>query len=402
MLTFFPIIWLRNLKVRRVIKTGAFRGVPTTEEDKANHLKRFRRGTVVLRVLLSVPIVLFCLTILVSLERTPLTGRCGFRLTDSHLDHVYSQIKRLSRWRMILLSSEEEDEIALQLAGPGWFKYVGEILAKEGSSKIIPSNDWRYEWVRDTLRKLESGIPVLTREPELCPNWTESGSDCKPLPPPAQYPLRSRPRASESLHHFCSKLTKNPQGSAISNDTPPGPPYSLIVVDKPELSNAFSYGFGPDGGSGIVVYSGFLDDIFAKMPPQYGPPLPKQTFLSNLFGGIFSSSPSRPPHPIPTEEQTTELAILLAHEMAHLILSHHLESLSSVTVIVPGTLSIAADIVRVLIFPITMLFGPFVNDAVAQLGKVGSLELAKISEYCTSTRQEIEADVVSARQVSFL
>ena len=45
-----------------------------------------------------------------------------------------------------------------------------------------------------------------------------------------------------------------------------------------------------------------------------------------------------------------------------------------------------------------MFFGPFVNDAVAQLGKVGSLELAKISEHCAS-RQEIEADVVSARQV---
>lgn len=293
---------------------------------------------------------------------------------------------------MILLSSEEEDEIASQLAGPGWFKYVGEILAREGSTKIIPSNDWRYKWVRDTLRKLETGIPVLASEPDLS---TEGGSDHRPQPPPAQYPLRPRPRASEYLHLYCSKLCNDP----VTPIATPGPPYSLIVVDKPELSNAFSYGFGPDGGSGIVVYSGFLDDIFAKMPPQYGTSPQKQTFLSKFFGGIFSSSPSQPPHPIPTEEQTAELAILLAHEMAHLILCHHLESLSSVTVIVPGTLSIASDVIRVLIFPFTMLFGPFVNDAVAQLGKVGSLELAKISEHCTSTKQEIEADVVSARQV---
>ena len=296
---------------------------------------------------------------------------------------------------MILLSSEEEDEIASQLAGPGWFKCVGEILAREGSPNIISSNDWRYKWVRDTLRKLETGIPVLASEPELSP---EGGSDYRPQPPPAQYPLRPRPRASEYLHHYCSKLCNGPV-----NATTPGPPYSLVVVDKPELSNAFSYGFGPDGGSGIVVYSGFLDDIFAKIPPQYGTSPPqKQSFLSKFFGGIFSNSPSTPPHPIPTEEQTAELAILLAHEMAHLILSHHLESLSSVTVIVPGTLSIASDVIRVLIFPFTMLFGPFVNDAVAQLGKVGSLELAKISEHCTSTKQEIEADVVSARQVLFL
>lgn len=295
---------------------------------------------------------------------------------------------------MILLSSEEEDEIASQLAGPGWFKYVGEILAREGSSKIIPSNDWRYEWVRDTLRKLETSIPVLASEPELT---IEGGSNNRPQPPPAQYPLRPRPRVSEYLHHYCSKLCNDP---VTPNPAPPGPPYSLLVVDKPELSNAFSYGFGPDGGSGIVVYSGFIDDIFAKMPPQYGTAPPqKRSFLSKLFGGIFSSSPSPPPHPIPTEEQTAELAILLAHEMAHLILCHHLESLSSVTVIVPGTLSIASDVIRVLIFPFTMLFGPFVNDAVAQLGKVGSLELAKISEHCTSAKQEIEADVVSARQV---
>jgi hypothetical protein len=301
---------------------------------------------------------------------------------------------------MILLSSEEEDEIASQLAGPGWFKYVYEILAREGSPRIIPSNDWRYEWVRSTLRKLETSIPVLASEPELCP---EGGSNRRPQPPPAQYPLRPRPRASESLHHYCSKLC-NPVTPKfkLPNPTTPGPPYSLVVVDKPEFSNAFSYGFGPDGGSGIVVYSGFLDDIFAKMPPQYGTsPSQKQSFLSKFFGGIFSSSPSRPPHPIPTEEQTAELAILLAHEMAHLILSHHLESLSSVTVIVPGTLSIASDFLRVLIFPLTMFFGPFVNDAVAQLGKVGSLELAKISEHCTSTKQEIEADVVSARQVLY-
>ena len=299
---------------------------------------------------------------------------------------------------MILLSSEEEDEIASQLAGPGWFKYVGEILAKEGSLKIIPSNDWRYEWVRDTLRKLESGIPVLAGEPELSPDWIEGS---KPLPPPARYPLRPRPRASEYLHHYCSKLTKDSQSLQIP---PPGPPYSLVVVDKPELSNAFSYGFGPDGGSGIVVYSGFLDDILAKKPAQQPITTPsKQSFLSKFVGGIFSNPSSHHlPHPIPTEEQTAELAILLAHEMAHLILSHHLESLSSVTVIVPGTLSIASDVLRVLIFPITMLFGPFVNDAVAQLGKVGSLELAKISEHCTSTKQEIEADVVSARQVLFV
>ena len=60
-------------------------------------------------------------------------------------------------------------------------------------------------------------------------------------------------------------------------------------------------------------------------------------------------------------------------------------------------MSIVSDTIRALLFPITMIFGPFVNDAVAQLGKVGSMELSKNAEYCTSTRQEMEADIVSAR-----
>jgi hypothetical protein len=63
-------------------------------------------------------------------------------------------------------------------------------------------------------------------------------------------------------------------------------------------------------------------------------------------------------------------------------------------------LSLVSDFIRAFVFPITMLFGPFVNDAFADLGKAGSGELSKLGEYCTSTKQEIEADVISARWVS--
>lgn len=302
---------------------------------------------------------------------------------------------------MILLSPEEEDEIANKLAGPGWYNSVAEILKEHGSPRALPPSDWRYQWVLETLRNLESSLPVLSREPELCPNWMEGGENAKPLPPPAKYPLRARPRASEYLHWFCKNMSKTDGDVLPPVGSIPGVPYSLVVVDKPECSNAFSYGFGPDGGSGIVVYTGFLDEILSRhgSESETHQPTPPKSFWSSLFGGIFSSASPAPSRPVPTSEQTAELAILLAHEMAHLILSHHLESLSSVNVIVPGTLSIASDILRVLIFPFTMLFGPFVNDAVAQLGKVGSGELLKISEYCSSTKQEIEADIVSARFV---
>lgn len=233
-------------------------------------------------------------------------------------------------------------------------------------------------------------------ERSLDPIWLERGPDDKPLPPPADFPLRPRPRGSEYLRWFCERAADR-----YMNPTPhtiPGPPYSLVVVDNPDASNAFSYGFGPDGGGGVVVYSGFLDDVLShscEATPKSA--APKQTsWLSYLLGGFSLSTPP-PSHPVPTPEQTSELAILLAHELAHLVLSHHLETLSSVTIMVPGVLSILSDTIRALLFPITMIFGPFVNDAVAQMGKVGSGEISKIGDYCTSVHQEIEADVVSAR-----
>jgi hypothetical protein len=309
---------------------------------------------------------------------------------------------------MILLSPEEEDDIAIQLAGSGWYRAVGEIISKHGAPKIVPPSDWRYAWVRDTLRSLEAVIPKLGDERSLAPVWLQRGDDDVPLPPPAEYPLRPRPRAAEYVRQLMHSNWSAP------SHVIPGPPYSLIVVDDPDARNAFSYGFGPDGAGGIVVFSGFIDDILSKKnaAPADKPDgargsggsgaLGAATSLwSRLFGGLFAVAPTPPvQHHHPTPEQTADLAILLAHELSHLVLSHHLETLSSMTIFVPGVLSLLSDFIRALVFPVTMLLGPFVNDAVADLGKAGSGELSKLGEYCTSMKQEIEADVVSARSVS--
>jgi len=37
-----------------------------------------------------------------------------------------------------------------------------------------------------------------------------------------------------------------------------------MVVEDPDARNAFSYGFGPDGVGGIVIFSGFIDDFLSK------------------------------------------------------------------------------------------------------------------------------------------
>ncbi|KAF9003970.1 hypothetical protein BDQ17DRAFT_1241618 [Cyathus striatus] len=365
-LTFMPMVLFKNHKVQRKLKHAAYHGVPHSAETIKTSLKRIRIGKTVMSLIILVPCVLFWATIIASLERTPLTGR----------------------WRMILLSPEEEDDIANQLAGPGWYSAVGDILEEDGPPTFIPPTDWRYQWVASTMRKLEASIHVLAQEPET--EWVEKNADGRPMPPPTEYPLRPRPRASEYLRWFCESLCQ--KEVQLNNHHIPGPPYSLLLVDRPDASNAFSYGFGANGAGGIVVYSGFLDDIFAKMPPVYQTPELKPWWQRLLFG-----STPEPFHPAPTPEQTSELAILLAHELSHLVLCHHLESLTSSSIIIPGTLSLVSDIFRVLIFPFTMFFGPFVNDAVAQMGKVGSGELIRIGEYCTGVKQEVEADVVSAR-----
>ncbi|KAJ3936330.1 MAG: hypothetical protein NXY57DRAFT_886137 [Lentinula lateritia] len=366
-LTFVPVILLKNHKSRMHLRFADIHGIPGAEDKKLKLLQRIRKRTIFFQVLLAIPAVLFWLVIIASMERTPLTGR----------------------WRLIILSPEEEDDLAANLAGQGWYNAVGDILAQDGPPRFIPYNDWRYRWVQDTLRRLEATVPILMKEIDRCPEWLESD---RPMPPPAEYPLTPRPRASEYLRSFCEKMCDRevpPVAHSI-----PGPPYNLLLVERPDALNAFSYGFGPDGGGGIVVYSGFINDILARIPMDTTTPSPPQpqSWWSSFLGG-----PPPPRQFVPTEKHTSELAILLAHELAHLLLSHHLETLSSATVIIPGTLSIFADVIRVLIFPVTMFFGPFVNDAVAQLGRMGSGELTKVGEYCTSLKQEHEADVVSAR-----
>lgn len=366
LMTFLPFIFIKNARSSRKMKSA---DASTPEEKKVEMSNQIRRLRFALYGLPLVSISLLCATIIASLERTPLTGR----------------------WRVIVISPEEEEEISKQLAGEGWRNAVTEILARDGPPRIIPESDWRYQWVNKTLKRLEASIPALANVSN------EFQPDKFPLPPPTEHPLRPRRRASEYLHVFCDLISDETKSSSAVARAISGSPYSLLVVDKPGAPNAFSYGFGPDGAGGIVVYSGFLDDVLSRDRSTMQPISPvKDTWLNRLFGALFSQ-PHPGPHSIPTPEQTSELAILLAHELSHLVLSHHLESLSSTTIIIPGAISILTDIVRVIFFPVTMLFGPFVNDALAQLGRVSSSELERIGKACNTMTQEIEADIVSTR-----
>ncbi|CAE6504532.1 unnamed protein product [Rhizoctonia solani] len=394
-MSLLPVIFLKLKFASRFL-----RKVPVDHPHYAQKREKILRVQwklwVAMGVLVVVPLTLFVSAILASLERTPLTGRV----------------------RLIMLSAEEEEEIARELKGAGWYTSVAQILVNASPSgtmpRVIPPDDWRWNWVEQTLRQLERAIPKLQEHSDNpvawyaawikvhpgethalgieAPEWKTS----HPIPPPPQHPLVPRPRVAQLLHEIPVSPTTEGHHHGHSHHHSPhaqlGPPYSLLLVDLPE-SNALSYGFGGDGGGGIVVYSGFLDEVLGPLTPQ-----PKPESNKSWLGSLFSTTDTTAPAiPQPTPEQTKKLATLLAHELSHLLLSHHLETLSSGTIFLPSVIGIISDVVRVLLFPITMVMGPFVNDAVANFTKVGLDDIARSGSTCQSRELEFEADMVSAR-----
>lgn len=306
------------------------------------------------------------------------------------------------------MSPQEEDEVAKQLQGTGWYNAVADILlsSSEGKMpKVIPITDWRYQWVDETLRTLEGFLPIFRDEQAYSDALAQRPF---PTPPPSRFPLVPRPRMSQLLHCFLSEASINAAVGTPhkeSSDAPHslmGPPYNLLLVDKPDTSNGFSYGFGGNGGAGIVVFSGFLDEILESTP--VAPPIPGPAPSSNAWSGFLGLGTATKPqtqNPVPTAEQTAQLAVLLAHEVSHLMLAHHLETLSNSTIFAPGVLGIFGDVLRTLLFPLTMLFGPFVNDAVANMTRVSRTTILDGHEACLNRKLEIEADIVSARILAY-
>ncbi|ORX35732.1 peptidase family M48-domain-containing protein [Kockovaella imperatae] len=323
----------------------------------------------IVMVLFGLPFLLLTATYLLGLERVPLTGR----------------------WRIILLSPEEEATISSSLEGPNWYKSVLNILTtpEAPAPPILSYADWRWHWVSNVLRRLESGVLAECHGEPL-----PYGSPIIPVPS-AVYPVKPRPRMSWMLHSHLpgSDIPSKPSHLEI------GPPYSLLLLEKSE-ENAFSYGFGGKGAGGVVVYTGLLDSILASGQEVEPEPLTARTgvsgFFSSLFSGLFGPAPA--PHPQPTEAQSLRLASVLAHEMGHLILSHHLETLSQQQVLWPSVLGLSMDLTRAFIWPLTWILGPTVNDALANVGKTSADEMAdRYGQIGFQWKHEYEADLAGLR-----
>jgi hypothetical protein len=60
--------------------------------------------------------------------------------------------------------------------------------------------------VCDTLQRLEADIPASQREQELASHWLDTAPDQPPSPPPAEYPLRPRSRATDTMRRWSEVL----------------------------------------------------------------------------------------------------------------------------------------------------------------------------------------------------
>lgn len=104
----------------------------------------------------------------------------------------------------------------------------------------------------------------------------------------------------------------------------------------------------------MTPLTGVLDAIMASTPPastRSSPP-------SSLYSGESGSSGASYATALPSSHQTHSLSLLLSHELAHLVLSHPLESLSNHR---SSSLfrDLLADGVTCLAWPVLWVLGPF-------------------------------------------
>ncbi|SCZ88692.1 BZ3500_MvSof-1268-A1-R1_Chr2-1g04575 [Microbotryum saponariae] len=368
-------------------------------------------------LLAAIPIMLLGGIVLASLEQTPITGR----------------------WRMVMLSPAEEAELISSVLGTSedsnvqkrdWVGILRSVLELEDEGvspttgrrillggEVLDERDWRVRWADAVLRALEHGVPSLgIGSLELDSAASEDPTLLQA--PPTRYPLRPRssPESASDMgwlgHLFLGKHANQSQEDAPDASLNVG--YDLIVIDRAE-ANAFSFGFAPEIASGsassdrrgvIVVYAGFIDQILGSNAPsqEQQPPAPApRSSLSSYFTSK-SPEPTLPnlvPTTLPTREQTQAMAVLLSHELSHLLLSHSMELQASTSLLLKHVSKLAVDVIRTITFPLVAMLGPFLSDAIHSSTKVGVSTswnyVGSAMLACQSRALETEADLVALR-----
>ncbi|KAH7104936.1 hypothetical protein BKA62DRAFT_614067 [Auriculariales sp. MPI-PUGE-AT-0066] len=370
-LTFVPMAFIRGHIAQGIVE----RHPEILDREKLLHMGA--QSSKLAWILLSTPFIIATLIALVSVERTPLTGR---------------------PLRLIVLSPSEEEGLAREFQGMGWYQAVAKVLLAESPDgtppRVIHSSDPRYIWASKILRHLESTIPAL-----------QAGIDAPalngaPHPPRADYPLVPRPRMADRIRQGMEEATSSDEHQATASPHSVFGPYNLLVVERSE-PNAFAYGLGGNGSAGIILFTGFFDELLREQmqkattsPP---PPPPAASLWTSLFGAPITPRAAQPSLNL-SPDQTNKLAVLLSHELSHLILAHQVEMYGN---LFPSMLSWALDILRTVLFPFTFTFGPFLSDYLQKKSFDNVPALRNLHDAEVSKLYELEADVVSARILAY-
>lgn len=359
---------------------------------------------IICRGALALPFVLLVAVLLVAIERTPITGRLRLLLLNNDEEQdIVNKVLEIGAMEHVTSEKHGRSTSTARTGQRDWLSIMRTVLGEENApedtllgGKVLAPSDGRTHLVEQVLAKLERGVPSL--------NFDTTVSSLDIEPPPLSYPLHNSAR--------CSHLQ---------------PRNAVLVIDRPE-SNAFSFGFygavnEPQPGV-IIVFTGAIDEIMASgmgseksktdvvqqfnQDFEHGSAL-EPSWLRSFFGSLLSPTPiqnnrSRPATTPMSHEQEEALAVLVAHELAHLVCSHTIESYATTALLWPQLEKLGWDMLRVFIYPVTAILGPFVQDAISATVKVGIEESAEgrgllpaLTSSCESKKLEYEADAVALR-----
>ncbi|GAA6020870.1 hypothetical protein JCM11491_000013 [Sporobolomyces phaffii] len=392
-----------------------------------------------LPLLLLSPFLLLGLVGFASLERTPVTGRWRLVMLspkeeEELVDGILSVGRTVHSATTSHVHSGESQAVAPEGTSLDWVAILRQVLnlADEGvdpetgrrmllGGVVLDQRDWRVRWTEAVLRALEKGVVEgLTRDGAVA-----KGDGQALRPPPPKYLLEGRMAAGGGGAGWKDELimAKHLEGKTPDLRVPLQVEYDILVIDRDE-NNAFSFGFAPEtesiqekGRRGvIVVYTGFLKEVLGETAlPSHAPAAIPSTSNPNRLATFFSrpsnAAQALPqpdpiasymvPSKLPTQDQCRSLAVLLSHETAHLILSHTLESYASMNLLMPHLSRLASDVLRTLLYPVTAILGPFINDAVGRSlsegAKGGFGIFGNAANSCESRKLESEADLVALR-----
>jgi len=260
-----------------------------------------------------------------------------------------------------------------------------------GCRVVKEDDDWRVRWVMDVLRRLEDAISrcnLSTSEHSIA-MFPSNDPSCASFDiPPVKFSLSVRPSLLNHLGQDGDEESTAPLLTRHGN----------LVLDSP-LCNAFSVGFGPtlksedrqvqEAPGVVVAYTGLLDEILG--------PEPQPEVREYRFGPfVYKKTVPRPPRNSATPEETEQLAVILAHELSHVLLAHSLETLASNNMYeLLGTLS--TDLIRMFLYPLTSFLGPLFNDWFGEQIRVNSAFGLSLKASCESRKAETEADLLGLR-----